>query len=146
MQMLCPDARIVPVAFPPVFDAHTIGQAIGEHLANSPRTVVVASTDLTHYGERFGFCPAGEGDSAHSWMQKNDARMIDCVERLAAEEILAEAAEHHNACGPGAVAATLASARARSATRGYPIAYSTSFDTLPEEPFQMAVGYLGAVF
>ena len=67
-----------------------------------------------------------------------------------AEGIGAEADAHSNACGPGAVAATLAAARQLGAKAGRVVQYTTSYDVMRETMAQAdtsaAVGYVGVVF
>ena len=147
IRLLSPGARVVPVAMPPEVDAAALGEALGRELAKEPRVAVVCSTDLTHYGESYHFTPGGLGSSGERWMRQNDARMIQKVKELAAEDVIEEATRYHNACGPGGLAVALAAARTRGAKMGYVLEYTTSHRVAPaREPFCSAVGYLGAVF
>ena len=76
------------------------------------RTAFVASTDLTHYGPSFGFEPHGRGERGIRWAKDvNDRRFISLVGELDAEAVVPEATTNRNACGSGAVAATIAAAR-----------------------------------
>jgi AmmeMemoRadiSam system protein B len=56
--------------------------------------------------------------------------------------------QHHNACGPGAIAAMLAAARSAGATAGRVLRHASSFETLatvaPQPPVD-AVGYAAVV-
>ena len=63
-----------------------------------------------------------------------------------AEEIVPEANRGMNACGAGAMAATVAAAKALGCARGLTIEYTTSYDVAPRGQFQMAVGYVGMIF
>jgi len=73
----------------------------------------VGSTDLTHYGPSYYFTDHGSGDDAARWVRDdNDQGFIDRVLAGDAKGLLAHAHEHHSACCPGAVAATLAALRA----------------------------------
>ena len=148
IRALFPDARVVPVAVPPAESAATLGEQLGALLADEPagRVAVVASTDLTHYGERYGFSPAGAGPEARAWMRENDQRLIDMAAALRADTIVDETRARSNACGAGALAAAVAAARAQGVTAGRVIEYTTSYDVLPEPVFRMAVGYVGMVF
>jgi len=143
-----PAARIVPVAMPPTRDALAVGRVIGEVAARwkDATVLVVGTTDLTHYGLDYGFAPAGSGPPAEAWMAANDRRMIERARALDAAGVLAEAAEHHNACGAGAVAGTIAAARALGADEGVLVEYTTSHAVRPDEVFSMAVGYAGLLF
>lgn len=140
-----PTARILPIGVPHAPGAAEAGRAIGEAVAGLPaRCVVVASTDLTHYGMGYTGASHGRFPEAFRWMSENDARFIRLVEALDAEKVVEEAASNANACGAGAVAATLAAARALGATRGVSLQYTTSAHEAGEMNADRAVGYLGA--
>ncbi len=143
---LCPDARIVPVAVPPD-DTHIKGKKIGEAVSTiGKKIVVVGTTDLTHYGDAYGFTPYGYGGGAKKRMKENDFRIIELALNMISEDIRKEAERNHNACGSGALAATVSAAEAMGARRGYLLEYTTSHDVTGEDEFVMAVGYAGIVF
>jgi MEMO1 family protein len=147
IQALSPGAKIVPIAMPPVLEAVRMGEAIGSALAGiSKRVMVVASTDLTHYGMDYGTPDRGPLSQAMDWMHENDRRIVSLAESLKAEEIVAEAEAHFNSCGPGALAAATAAARAMGATAGRVLQYTTSAEVLKELDADRAVGYVGLVF
>ena len=144
---LFPGAKIVPISVNPTEQAVPFGRRVGELLRGQRRrAVVIGSTDLTHYGEPYRFTPAGFGVRAHEWLRANDARILRLAEQMQAEELVPEAARHQNACGPGALAATVAAAQTLGAERGYLLDYTTSYDVVPEPVFRMAVGYAGLLF
>jgi AmmeMemoRadiSam system protein B len=147
IKYLCPDAKIVPIAIPPDENAHITGRKIGEVVTSIGKKIaVVGTTDLTHYGDAYGFTPYGYGEEAKKRMQESDARIIDLALRMKSIEIRKEVQKSHNACGSGALAATVAAAKAMGAERGYLLEYTTSHDVMPEREFEMAVGYAGIVF
>jgi len=147
IQVLFPDARIVPITVPHAPGAAEAGRRIGSGLAKFPRRLaVVASTDLTHYGMGYHGTHHGPLPKAMGWMRQNDARMIALIEKLEADSVVDEAAAHENACGAGAVAAGLAAARELGARRGRVLDYTTSADVMHERWADRAVGYLAAVF
>jgi AmmeMemoRadiSam system protein B len=144
---LFPDARIVPVAVNPDSRAIPLGQQIGRTLQNhGADAVVIGSSDLTHYGDNYGFTPAGFGARAHRWMKDNDERILRLVEAMSDSEIPEEARRHRNACGAGAIAATIAAARVLGAARGQVLEHTTSHDVIPQGEFRMAVGYAAVLF
>jgi len=147
VKLLFPDSRFVPIAVPPSETACEFGSKLGEYLHSIYKPVtVVATTDLTHYGPAYGMTPAGIGPKAERWMEENDHRMIDLIERLECTEIVPEAESRQNACGAGAVAAVVGSALAKGATRGELIEYTTSHRELSDgSSFSMAVGYAGII-
>ena len=143
---LFPQARIVPISVNPDSRACDVGRCVAETARLSDRTVIIGSTDLTHYGEPYRFMPAGVGERARQWMSSNDRRMIDLALAMKSGNIVDEARSNQNACGSGALAATVAAAETLGARRGYLLNYRTSFDAAPEPVFRFAVGYAGMVF
>lgn len=152
IQHLFPDAKIVPIAVLPEPAATEIGLAVARAIRNSGcDAVCLGSTDLTHYGPAYGFTPRGYGEKAIQWVRdENDRRMIDLALRLDAEAAVPEAESRTNACGSGAVAATLAAARQLGAERGCLVHYTTSYDVMREQMGERdsdaAVGYAGLIF
>jgi AmmeMemoRadiSam system protein B len=144
---LLPDARFVPVLVPPSAAAVPFGAALGRLLAARDRpAAVVASTDLTHYGYG-GWAPAGVGEQAVRWVKDvNDRRFLDLVVGLRADEILAEADAHRNACGAGATAAAVRAVREMGAREGVLLAQTTSHDVDPSGGADRFVGYAAVVF
>jgi hypothetical protein len=84
------------------------------------------------------------------WTEANDRRMIELMEKLSAEKVVAEAESRGNACGAGAVAATIAACRELGATRGVCLEYTNSFQVVhaayPDDPDDTTVGYASVVF
>lgn len=154
MQHVASEARFVPIMVLPTSQAADVGRRIGEAVAASRQDVgFVGSSDLTHYGPRYGFQPAGTGEKGLDWARKvNDRRMIDCLISMRAEDIVGEAATHHNACGAGALAASVAACRACGAQRGILLDYRTSADVESSRGWfgrtgsEDMVGYAGVVF
>jgi AmmeMemoRadiSam system protein B len=142
-----PQAKIVPIQIVPDENAALTGKKIGEVVAQSKKEIVViGSTDLTHYGDNYGFVPQGYGSRALKWLKENDARIIKLCLEMKAEDIVEEAMVDKNACGAGAMAATVAAAKALGAKKGVLVEHTTSYDVLPEGDFDMGVGYVGIVF
>jgi MEMO1 family protein len=145
IKYLFPDAEILPVAVPPMDGAVKLGRRIGKIIAEMD-AVVIGSSDLTHYGEDYGFTPAGYGEDAKRWMLGNDMEIIRPVLDMRADEILPEADANMNACGAGAIAATVSAAKSMGASKGILLEHVTSYDVRPEREFRMAVGYAGIIF
>jgi hypothetical protein len=151
IQHLMPDALIVPIMVPPDDKAAVLGTAVGRTCKHTGvDAVFVGSTDLTHYGPSYGFTPQGTGADGLAWAKDvNDRRMIDLILALRADDVVEEAAAHHNACGAGAIAATAAACKAVGADRATLLEHTTSYEVLSElhhEPMRDAVGYAGIVF
>jgi len=177
LQFLFPEARLLPIIVPANDSALKLGRVLGEvALARGtgkegetahpesgspgpaerdtgggpPSVVFLGSTDLTHYGPRYGFTPMGIGTEALGWARGvNDRRFLDLAVALEPQRLLAEALENGNACGPGAAAAALAAARHLGARQGVLLAHTTSNDVLLREmgtASRDSVGYAALVF
>lgn len=152
IQHLLPNAKIVPVIVPPAGFAPDFGTKVGQLIHGMPdkKVVCIASTDLTHYGPSYGFCPEGTGPAALKWAREvNDTEFIDMALAMEADKIIEEAQEKGNACGPGAVAVTIAAAKAMGRICGVLLGHTTSCDILLEkfhQPSEESVGYASIVF
>lgn len=151
VQRLFPDAAILPVIVPPVTEAIELGEAVGDIINEVEKKVVfIGSTDLTHYGPRYGFTPMGVGQEAVKWASEvNDKRFIDAALRLDAEKLLIESAEHQNACGPGAAAATIAAVKKQGREKGKLLMHTNSNEMMKEKMGTTgsdSVGYAAIVF
>ncbi len=146
VQVLFPEARILPIAVPPGETAAALGQQLAALAGSGKGVTFVASTDLTHYGMGYGAPEHGPFPEARDWMRQNDKRMLDLVTELKPDQICDEAARHQNACGPGGLAAVTAVSRELGARGGRLLEYTTSADVLDEPHADRAVGYAGIVF
>lgn len=152
IQDLFAGAKIVPVLVPPIEKAIELGTQVGEIISQQEdkKIVCIGSTDLTHYGPRYGFAPMGTGKNALTWAkQVNDKKFIDLALELKPEELLASAVNDGNACGPGAVAATVAAAKKLGCKQGLLLGHTTSNEIMQRKmgtTSAEAVGYAGIVF
>lgn len=142
-----PSARMLAVMVPPTDLAVQVGSAVADAARRAGRRiVVVGTTDLTHYGPGYGFVPHGRGAEGIAWAKKiNDRRFIELMLRLDARSVVEEAATHRNACGAGAVAATISACRALGADRAVLLEHVTSRDVLGAASGDNAVGYAAVV-
>jgi AmmeMemoRadiSam system protein B len=109
--------------------------------------MVVGSTDLTHYGPSYGMVGKGRGREGITWAKEvNDRKMIELILSFQTDRIIPEAAEHHNACGAGAVAATVSAAQRLGAREGILLAHTTSAEVMGSLDTEDSVGYAGVVF
>lgn len=151
IQFLFPEAKIVPILVPPVATPVEFGEALATRIpAARSSAVYIGSTDLTHYGPRYGFTPMGAGPEGLRWATAvNDRRFIDLAVRLEPAELLAGAMDNGNACGPGAAAAVVAAARRTGANKGFLLAHTNSNEILLKEMGTISresVGYVAIVF
>ena len=158
VQVAAPGAKIVPIEVPPTAEAVEIGLIVGETLRemsagapaeSSPTARVIGSTDMTHHGGHFGNF-GGRGKAGVEWTRKNDRRMLDLIEAMDAEAVIGEARERRNACGAGAIAATIAACKQMGATHGICLEYADSYEithrTFHDDPDDTTVGYASVVF
>lgn len=152
IQHLFAGAKILPILTPPRERAVTLGAKVGELISRAEhgKIVCIASTDLTHYGPRYGFTPMGMGKHALQWAQTvNDRKFIDLALKMEPQQLLTDAAENCNACGAGAAAAAIAAAKSLGKTKGALLAHTTSNEVMLEKmgtTCQDSVGYAAIVF
>jgi len=148
IQAFLPAAKILPLAMVPVPGAPEAGREVARHLQGlGRRALVVGSTDLTHYGPRFGLEPAGRGEEGLAWARANDRRFLDRLTAMQERELVPEALDRMNACGAGAAAATLGFARELGARRGFLVEHTDSHEAGGGAFFDGTyVGYGSVVF
>ncbi len=141
-----PAARLLPLRVPPANVAIDLGRRLADYLErNGLNAVVIASTDLTHYGPNYGFTPKGRGPSALAWVrEENDAAFIRAVESGQSQAILDAMHRQRAACSAGSVVAANEIALNRG-QRFRTLAYSTSAEVAGESA-ENFVGYLSGVY
>ncbi|MDR3247970.1 MAG: AmmeMemoRadiSam system protein B [Treponema sp.] len=135
-----PRSRLLALRLPADSSSFQTGQSLADAAkALGRKIVVIASTDLTHYGPNYGFSPQGQGARALAWMREvNDRRFIDAVLEGNPETVLLRAEEESSACSAGAVLGALGFACAFSGDAARRsgaelLAYGTSAD-VAEDP------------
>jgi MEMO1 family protein len=152
IQYLFPSAKILPILTPPDENAISLGEIVGSIISSDDerKIVCLGSTDLTHYGPRYGFAPMGTGKDALKWaMEVNDKQFIDCSLKMQPDKILENAEENYNACGAGAAAATVAAAKALGKKKGILLAHTNSNEIMLRKmgsAGRESVGYAAIVF
>ena len=151
VQHAFPESRIVPIMVTAGPRAFEVGEAVGRTIrAYDYEALVIGTTDLTHYGPNYGFTPKGPGAEGNAWAKEsNDRRFIELVCDMQGDKTVEEAAHHRNACSGGAVAATIATAKALGARRGTVLDHTSSAEVVARDNGQEAsdsVGYVGIVF
>jgi AmmeMemoRadiSam system protein B len=152
IQYLFENAAIVPVIVPATSDSIPLGNAVADIIRKNPdkKIVCLASTDLTHYGPRYGFTPKGPGAQGCQWaFDVNDKLFIDAVMTLDADKILQGSSENSFCCGPGPTAAVIAVAKQLIADSPCLLAHTNSNDIMMEKMNRSSsesVGYAAIVF
>jgi len=140
-----PDTRILPIGVPPKATSLEIARRAAQISTEIGRkTIVLGSTDLTHYGYNYGFTPKGVGEEAVEWVKNtNDRQVVDLMLEMDGKGLIRESRRNQNACCSGAAGAAIAAAKELGARRAEKITYATSYDIRPDSSF---VGYVGVVF
>jgi len=147
IQYQFPGSMILPIAVPPRDNSIAFGRLLGEILQSREDVAVVGTSDLTHYGRSYGFAPMGESEQAHNWVkEENDAKMVRLLVEMKAKDILPEASEHRNACGAGALAATVACAQSLGVREGFLLEQTTSHEVHPQGRPVLFVGYAAVAY
>jgi hypothetical protein len=150
IQVLAPDAMILPIAVPPSPLAMEIGQAVAQAVGNqADQVAIVASTDLSHHGGHFP-APGGRGPVGEQWTRQNDRRIIALAEAMDANSVVPETYKHMNACGAGALTAAIAACQILGAQKGICLEYTNSYvithQQHPHELDDTTVGYASIIF
>jgi AmmeMemoRadiSam system protein B len=153
VQHLFPGAEMVAIIMPPAGNRYEcqFGQKVGELVKNAKKKIVcIASTDLTHYGPRYGFSPQGAGPEGIRWAHEvNDRDFINKAVKLDADNLFISSVNSENACGPAAAAAVVATAKAAGCAKGYLLAQTNSAEVMKarfNQPSTESVGYAAIVF
>jgi AmmeMemoRadiSam system protein B len=138
-----PRAKLVWLRLPAETASYEAGRAAARIGASLNRKCVfLASTDLTHYGDNYGFSPQGGGKKALDWVKTiNDRAFIDGVIAASPRELLLRAEQDRSACSAGAVLGARGFAEQMGASPAKLLAYGTSADALGDEAPASFVGY-----
>lgn len=152
IQYLSTDIKIVPIAagsrtYSKITQAaDELSSGLQEYFLpdSTKKVVIVASTDMTHYGPQFDLTPArGQPpEEQNEWINANDMRVVEMLQNLDTEttdRILNEALSNYNICCPGAI--TLAMETFKQLKRKCDfgklevslLKHATSFDVEPHE-------------
>jgi len=139
------DAKIFPIMPSCNEKAIELGYFLGKLVKEKEQTIlIIGSTDLTHYGPNYDYYPYGIGANAVRKIKNDiDQRIITLMLNLEEDKIFEEVCKNRNACGSGAIAATIAAVKTMGATKGILLEYKSSYDVMPSNSF---VGYAGIIF
>lgn len=152
VQTLNPETKIVPIEMRDyrLEVCKEIGAAIAQTMTqlmnNNPQRTfaVIASSDMTHCGERYGQTPP-QTISPKDFARKQDQQAIDQILNMDSEGLLRVVKEKNiTMCGSGPAAVVIESAKIMGARKGELMAYATSAD-VSDKDSDMAVGYAGIV-
>lgn len=139
-----PNAALLHLRLPGEAASFEAGQRIALRARELGRKLVfLGSTDLTHYGDNYGFSPHGHGREALDWVRNvNDRGFIQAVEAGDPAQVLERSLTGQAACSPGAVLGAMGFAgEAAPGATGKLLAYGTSVDASGGEIPASFVGY-----
>jgi AmmeMemoRadiSam system protein B len=139
----CPRARIWPLRVASGGEPLALGALLAEmagRLEGAGGLMVLASTDLTHYGQAYGFEPAGPGPAGERFRLENDRIFLDAALKPDPRAMMEAGEARRAACSAGAAAAA-AEMAVRLGLRAELIDHYASGDIRPGD---QCVGY-GAV-
>ena len=140
--------KIVPITINPIFfdlkEMKELGKNIYEISEKLKRKIlVVASSDLTHYGYTYNYVPfKGSPSEVLKKIKEIDMRLVKAVEDLAVERII-EIGSEGTACGYGCIAAMVEYAKLAGAGEAKLLDYRTSFEV--SKNMEAIVAYAGMV-
>ena len=148
IQHLMPESRLVVLLVPPRDVILDVVDQLAEILRYRERKAIYAgSTDLTHYGPRYGNTLHGTGHAALRWAKdENDARFIGNLLELNPLGCIDEGLSSQSACCPGAAAAAVTAARLHGSEYGELLTHTSSWDVMPEGEPRDFVGYASVIF
>ena len=140
-----PRASLLWLRFPAEISSYDAGKLLSKTALDLGRSIVVlASVDLTHYGDNYGFAPNGRGKTALDWVKNvNDASLIDAVLDGDPSLVLKRAEEDYSCCSAGAILGAMGHADSLLADRKKAklLKYATSADISGESAPASFVGY-----
>ena len=144
-----PRAALLWVRLPAELSSRRAGELLAESAACLKRRVaVLASTDLTHYGDNYGYSPQGRGKAALDWVKNvNDAAFIAAILANDPARALKLAEESFAACSAGAVLGAMGFAGSLGRAKPRLLDYRTSADgNAAGETPDSFVGYAAVAF
>ena len=125
-----PQAKLLWLRFPAALSSFEAGKILAKTASSLGRRIVVlASTDLTHYGINYGFNPKGSGNAALEWVKNvNDAAFIEAVIKGDPQLVLERAEKDYSACSAGAVLGALGFCAESGLSKRKLLKYSNSAD------------------
>ena len=126
--------RIVPiiVGYGDYEMCKNVGEAIADAAEDLGRdTVVLGSTDFTHYGVLYGYTPAGTKplEKVLKWIYETDNLMIEAITSLDAKRLITIVHKNnYTMCGYLPVATMIIASKRLGATKGRLLKYATSYD------------------
>lgn len=142
LQYVLKNFKIAAISIPSSFnleDAKTIGEIIKKTIADE-KILLVASSDMTHFGPGYGFTPVASNEL--EWIKKTDNEIIAAIIKFEMQKVY-EKGKKTTACGIGPILSLMYALKGKVKS-GKLIDYRTSYDVSKSTSF--VVGYAGIVF
>lgn len=141
LQYMKKEATFVPICMG-IQDKETaidIGKAIAK--SSKEPLGVIASSDLVHYGKRFGYNPLkGNKEETLSWIKKNDMEILKMAESFDIDGLYSFIdSKDYTTCGYGPLSAMLSCMQELGAKKARILDYSNSYETSGD--WSAVVGY-----
>jgi hypothetical protein len=146
LESACPGSLLIPLCVGMLSGAERRAAAASLAPLIADGTVVVASTDFTHYGRAFGYLPFPVDDRTRDQLSVLDRRLMDAISTLDPEALLAAHREWRSTmCGIAPVTLLLETLRLLdSPARVEVLDYQTSGDITGD--FKHCVSYAALAF
>ena len=143
LQHVLRDFRFVPIIIPHkginLDNLKEVADTISDAI-ESKKVLVIASSDLTHFGKGYSFVPTEKDEL--EWMEKTDTAIMEKISELDEVQTLNKAKET-TACGSYPIAILIMIMK-NKVDSGKIIDYSTSYEVSKSK--DIIVGYGGIVF
>ena len=138
-----PHSQLLWLRFPAEISSFDAGKLLaGAANRLGRRLAVLASTDLTHYGDNYDYSPMGRGKAALDWVKNvNDAAFISAVLEGDPSGALKHAEDHYSSCSAGAVLGAMGFCSASGKFNARLLDYRTSADVADDGIPDSFVGY-----
>jgi len=141
LQYIKKDITFVPICMG-IQDKETAVE-IGKAIAKSSKEPlgVIASSDLVHYGSRFGYNPVkGDKEEILSWIENNDMEILKMAENMDVDGLYRFIdSKDYTTCGYGPLSVMLTCMKELGGKKARILDYSNSFETSGD--YSAVVGY-----
>lgn len=139
------DTPLIAFRPPTNKDAILLGETLSKFCSfKKLNALLIASADLTHYGNSYHFTPKGNSLDALKWVkEENDASLIEQIIHLNAKKVLEKGLNEHSTCSSASIATAVSFAKESGILKADLLDYYTSYDVSPSNHF---VGYASIVF
>ena len=141
LQYIKKDITFVPICMG-IQDKETAVE-IGKAIAKSSKEPlgVIASSDLVHYGSRFGYNPVkGSKEEILSWIENNDMEILKMAENMDVDGLYRFIdSKDYTTCGYGPLSVMLTCMKELGGKKARILDYSNSFETSGD--YSAVVGY-----